>query len=262
MEWWPLGIALIAMISMFAAAWGWCVKLDNFSPVDAFWAFGIGLCGVFFSLTGEADLSKRILAGVLVAVWSLRLGGHLQARIRRHHPTEDSRYQKLRDVWEGKVNRSFFWFFQAQALSVILLSFPFFLISKDGNGWGAWEWVGLVVTVIGLVGESISDRQMDRFKEKNSDPKGVCREGLWKYSRHPNYFFEFVIWVGFFLLACGSQWGWATIYAPASILFLLLRVTGIPPTEASAVKRKGDAYRDYQATTSAFIPLPPKKTSS
>lgn len=261
-EWTPVLIVGVAMILLFAGAWWWCLQLDNFSPVDAFWAFGIGICALYFVATGSADLSKRLLAGGLAVTWSLRLGGHLQARIRRHHPSEDSRYQKLREVWEGRVPRSFFWFFQAQALSVVLLAMPFFLISKDGSGWGAWEWVGLIVTVCGLVGESLADRQMDRFKEQNSDSRAVCREGLWNYSRHPNYFFEFVIWVGFFLLACGSQWGWLTFYAPACILFLLLKVTGIPPTEASAVQRKGDAYRDYQATTSPFIPLPPKKSSS
>lgn len=254
--------AAAVMVLLFAGGWWWCVQLDNFSPVDAFWAFGIGGCAAYFSIVGDAVPEKRILAGTLAAIWSLRLGGHLQARIRRHHPEEDSRYQKLRDVWEGRVNRSFFWFFQAQALSVLLLSLPFFLISRDGNGWGMWEWIGLVVTIGALIGETISDRQMDRFKEQNDDPKAVCREGLWKYSRHPNYFFEFVIWLGFFLLACGSAWGWVTIYAPACILFLLLRVTGIPPTEASAVKRKGDAYRRYQETTSPFIPLPLKKKSS
>jgi steroid 5-alpha reductase family enzyme len=92
-------------------------------------------------------------------------------------------------------------------------------------------------------------------KAKNSDLNAVCQEGLWRYSRHPNYFFEFVIWVGFYLLACGSAWGWVGFYAPAIILYLLLKVTGIPPTEASAVKRKGEAYREYQRTTSPFVPL-------
>lgn len=260
-SWWPVFVATLVIALLFAVAWRWCVKIDNYSPLDAFWACSIGLCALFYALTGGGDWGPRLIGGGLGLIWALRLGGHLQARIRRHHPSEDSRYHKLRDVWEGHVERAFFWLFQAQALLVILLSMPFFLISRTGNSWGLWEWAGLLITLTGLIGETISDRQMDRFKEKNSDPKGVCREGLWKYSRHPNYFFEFIIWVGFFLFACGSHWGWLTLYAPACILFLLLKVTGIPPTEASAVKRKGDAYRDYQATTSPFIPLPPKKPS-
>jgi steroid 5-alpha reductase family enzyme len=100
---------------------------------------------------------------------------------------------------------------------------------------------------------------MSRYKKSHPGPGGVCREGLWRFSRHPNYFFEFVIWLGFYLFACGSEWGWTAIHAPALILFLLLRVTGIPPTEAAALRRKGDAYRDYQKTTSAFFPWPPKE---
>ncbi len=100
---------------------------------------------------------------------------------------------------------------------------------------------------------------MARFKKGKPGKNEICREGLWRYSRHPNYFFESVIWLGFYTYACGSAWGWTTIHAPAIIVFLLLKVTGIPPTEASAVRRKGDAYRRYQETTSAFIPWPPRR---
>ena len=100
---------------------------------------------------------------------------------------------------------------------------------------------------------------MSAFKASNSNSKAVCQDGLWRYSRHPNYFFEAVIWLGFYLFACGSEWGWAMVHAPAMIIYLLLRVTGIPPTEAAAVIRKGDAYRRYQKSTSAFIPWPPKE---
>jgi len=118
--------------------------------------------------------------------------------------------------------------------------------------------IGFLVGVTGLIGETIADRQMSAFKASDTDPKSVCQRGLWKYSRHPNYFFESVIWIGIFLFATSSPWGWTTFYAPAIITFLLLKVTGIPPTEASALKRKGDAYREYQRTTSPFIPLPTK----
>ncbi|RYG56608.1 DUF1295 domain-containing protein, partial [bacterium] len=185
-----------------------------------------------------------------------------QRRIRRSFPEEDSRYVKLREVWKGKEAFGFFWFFQAQALSVLLLALPFLMIGRDDSEWGAWNSVGLAVALIGLIGETLADHQMTVFKRKNHDSKLVCREGLWRYSRHPNYFFESVIWFGFYLFACGSDGGWATVHAPLIILYVVTRVTGIPPTEASALSRKGEAYREYQRTTSAFIPLPPRTIST
>lgn len=253
-----LGLGMMAVVFLLAWAWAW--KCENYSLVDAVWAFGIGLTGILWLFISGGGSAKVLVAGVLVALWSLRLGWHLQRRIRRAHPEEDARYVKLREVWVGRVPSAFFWFFQAQALSVVLLALPFLLIALDQDGaWSHWESAGLAVALIGISGEGIADRQMSRFKAGNSDSKAVCRDGLWHYSRHPNYFFEALIWVGFYIYACGSEWGWATVHAPAMITFLLLRVTGIPPTEAAAVRRKGDAYRHYQQTTSPFIPWPPKR---
>ena len=251
--------ALIANFVLFAAAWAWCVRLRNFSPVDAFWAFGIGITSLFLLFGDTPPDWKRIAAGILIAAWSMRLGRHLARRIMKHHPEEDSRYIKLREVWTGRENSAFFWFFQAQAVSVFLLALPFHLIAADPDpSWHFLHILGVVVAACGLIGETLADKQMDDFKATDPDPKSVCRRGLWKYSRHPNYFFESVIWTGIFLFAAGSPWGWTTIYAPAIITFLLLKVTGIPPTEASALKRKGEAYREYQRTTSPFVPWPPK----
>jgi len=254
------GIVAGLVVVDFMAGWWFGGKIKNYSLVDAIWAAWIGLAGVIYAVFGNGDLPKRIAAGSIAALWGFRLAYHLQKRIRKHHPEEDSRYQKLREIWQGRVKSAFFWFFQAQALSVVLLSLPYFFISRDASPWGAFETIGLTVALIGLAGEMLADHQMSKFKEKDDRSTSVCREGLWKYSRHPNYFFEMVIWIGIYLLACGSAWGWTTLYAPLTITFLLLKVTGIPPTEASAVKRKGDAYRDYQRTTSPFIPLPPKSS--
>ena len=255
-----LGLVAAVTFIAFTLAWRWGTRLENYSLVDAFWAGGIGLAGLTFALFGNGDFSKRLAAGALALFWGGRLAYHLQKRIRKHHPEEDSRYQKLREIWEGRVPRSFFWFFQAQAVSVLLLALPYFLIGRDVSPWGLFETIGFTVALIGIFGELLADRQMDQFKEKDNRSTSVCRDGLWKYSRHPNYFFEMIIWIGLFLFACGSALGWVTFFAPAIITFLLLKVTGIPPTEASAVKRKGEAYREYQRTTSAFIPLPPKSS--
>lgn len=252
--------ALIANILLFTAAWAWCVRLRNFSPVDAFWAFGIGLTSLFFLFGNTPPDGKRMAAGILITAWSMRLGGHLAKRIAKHHPAEDSRYIKLREVWKGRENPSFFWFFQAQAISVFLLALPFHIIASDpASSWNFLHILGAIVAAFGLIGETLADKQMANFKSTDPDPRSVCQNGLWKYSRHPNYFFESVIWIGIFLFSSGSPWGWTTIYAPVIITYLLLKVTGIPPAEASALKRKGEAYREYQRTTSAFVPLPPKK---
>jgi steroid 5-alpha reductase family enzyme len=254
-----LFVALVTNLIFFALAWLWCICLKNFSPVDAFWAFGIGGTAFLFLLGSPSLDSKPIIASLLIGAWSLRLGIHLAKRIAHHHPSEDTRYIKLREDWKGRENSSFFWFFQAQAISVFLLALPFYFIGKDLNpAWNAPSFIGVGIMLIGLIGESIADSQMTKFKATNSNPKSVCRAGLWKYSRHPNYFFESIIWLGIFLFAAGSPYGWISLYAPIIITYLLLKVTGIPPTEAAALKRKGEAYRNYQRTTSAFIPLPPK----
>jgi len=251
-------VAAVALPMGFAAAWAMAARIDNYSLVDAVWAFGIGATAVFWLATGPGDAGVRLAAGVVVAFWSLRLGGYLHRRIHRMHPAEDARYARLRETWRGREKRAFFWFFQAQAVSVFLLALPFLAIARGADGWGLATICGLVVVIAGIAGESLADRQMAAFKRGNHAPNAVCREGLWRYSRHPNYFFESLVWWGFFLMACGSPWGWATMHAPLAITWLLLRVTGIPPTEAAAVARKGEAYREYQRTTSAFIPLPPR----
>lgn len=250
---------LLGMILLFCAAWMGARRCDNYSLVDAVWAFGIGITGSFWLIACGTGSAKHWAAGILLAMWSMRLGWHLARRIHRAYPEEDARYTRLREIWEGRVASAFFWFFQAQALSVILLALPFLLIAVDPNdGWSITESLGLAVTLIGIAGEGLADWQMAHFKAGKPDPKQVCQVGLWYYSRHPNYFFESIIWVGFSIYASGSSWGWTTIYAPAMIVFLLLRVTGIPATEAAALLRKGAAYRRYQETTSSFIPWPPK----
>lgn len=250
--------AAIANLIIFATAWAFCVKIRNFSPVDAFWAACIGLTSLFF-LLAETHNPKQITAAILIGAWSARLSHHLAKRIKKHHPEEDSRYQKLRELWDKKTNPYFLLLFLGNATLVFLLSLPFYLIAKDPDPtFNALAITGTLVALTGLTGETIADKQMSAFRQQNSDRKSICKKGLWKYSRHPNYFFESVTWLGFFLFALGSPWGWTTLHAPAIITFLLLKVTGIPPSEASSLKSKGETYRQYQKTTSPFIPLPPK----
>jgi len=108
----------------------------------------------------------------------------------------------------------------------------------------------------GLIGESISDHQLNSFKKDPKNKGKLCDQGLWGYSRHPNFFFEWTMWVAYFVFALGSLHGWVAIITPACMLFLLLKVTGIPIIEKESLKRRGEVYRRYQKTTSMFIPLP------
>ena len=245
----------VIVAALFTLTWLLSLKLDNFSFVDVTWSYSLAFLAPLYALAGNGFSERRWLALAMAVIWSLRLGTYLFRRVASHHPHEDVRYQVLRADWKDQLARSFFWFFQAQALLILLLSFPILLACLNPSPrMSAVEMLGAFVWLVGIIGEAMSDAQMAKFKGAASNKGKVCQTGLWRYSRHPNYFFESLIWWGFWLLACGSPWGWATVYAPASILYFLLRVTGIPLTEKCAVESKGDAYREYQRTTSAFVP--------
>ncbi len=240
---------------LFTLAWCWARACNNYSLVDAFWAAGLLIMGLFFLLALSPWNGSKLLIALLFLCWSGRLTWHLSYRIAKAHPHEDRRYEQLRLVWKEKEALYSFLFFQAQAGSVILLTIPFFYIGKNPHpSWSRLEIAGCFLLLLGIFGEAIADHQLASFKKRTSSPKIVCEEGLWKYSRHPNYFFEMIIWMSFYLLASSAPGGWTTLYAPAIIIFLLIKVTGIPPAEAASLQSKGDAYRKYQEKTSMFIP--------
>ena len=171
----------------------------------------------------------------------------------KHHPAEDARYETLRRRWPG--SGVFLLFFQLQAFIAVIFSLPFLLASFNPEPrMKAVEIVGLAIALVSLGGEALADRQMKTFKSNPENGRKVCQRGLWAYSRHPNYFCEALLWWGFFLFSLGSPLGWVTILCPLLMMYFLLKVTGIPLTEKYAVKSKGEAYREYQRTTSAFIP--------
>ena len=252
----------MVVVMLFTVTWLLSLKLNNFSFVDITWSYSLASLVPIYVLLGRGQGIRKIVFGLLALAWSLRLGTYLLRRIRRHHPSEDARYQVLRAKWKSHLQRNFFWFFQAQAALILLLSVPLLLACLNPQpALGLIEWIGMGVTVISLMGEAVADAQMGWFKRRGTSSQEVCRVGLWRYSRHPNYFFESLVWWGFWLMACGSPWGWVTVYAPLLMLYFLLRVTGIPLTEACAVASKGEAYRAYQRSTSAFIPWFPKSSS-
>jgi steroid 5-alpha reductase family enzyme len=232
----------------------WAVqrRTRNANAVDVAWAALIGVNALFFAALSEGDLVRRVLIALLAAGWSLRLAGYLfVTRVLREAP-EDGRYRTLRGEWgQGK----FFVFYQAQALLTVVLAVPFLLISANPAPAFSWlEGLGAALWLVALAGEAVADAQLARFRGDPAHRGRTCRVGLWRYSRHPNYFFEWLIWCAYWLFALASPWGWATVYCPLLMLYFLFRVTGIPATEAQALRSKGEAYREYQRTTSVFIP--------
>jgi steroid 5-alpha reductase family enzyme len=120
----------------------------------------------------------------------------------------------------------------------------------------------VAVAVLALGGEAIADAQLSRFRRDPANRGTVCRTGLWRYSRHPNYFFEWVHWWAYVLIGIAAPWGWLALFGPALMLLFLFKITGIPPTEARALESRGDAYREYQRTTSVFVPWPPRRETA
>jgi len=251
--------ALILMI-LFLIGWIASIRLQNVSIVDAMWALSLGIPVFIYISSHEGDLTRKLILLLMALIWSLRLGLHLAKRIYTHHPMEDKRYAILRKKWAEKAKYHFSLVFFINAALVFLLSLPFYFSSRVVGDIIIIEWVGLIIFFIGLIGESLSDHQLQAFKEQNGSGK-ICDRGLWNYSRHPNYFFEAVIWLGIYLFCATSLGGISSLHAPLLMILLLTKVTGIPPTERSLLASKGDAYREYQKTTNAFIPWFKHKSS-
>ena len=245
------GLAIAA--GYFFITWLVSVKIRNYGLLDAAWSYGVAILAPLYALLGPGDATRKWAATAIGVAWSLRLGTHILTRVIRHHPVEDARYQTLRARWPGAG--MFLLFFELQAVLVVIFSLPFLLMAFNPKpGLSLVEILGLAIALLSLAGEALADAQMNRFKADPASKGKVCQDGLWRYSRHPNYFFEFMIWAGFFVAALGTPWGWTTIVCPLLMLHFLLNVTGIKLTEEYSLKSRGEAYREYQRTTSAFVP--------
>ncbi|MEI6338151.1 MAG: DUF1295 domain-containing protein [Verrucomicrobiota bacterium] len=255
--WTLTGIGVNAAVLLMALTWVICRKLNNAGYMDAAWSYAFALVvGIFVTLGAGAPLRKELIAG-LVTIWSLRMGTRFLIRVIRNHPAEGERYAALREQFPKRVWYMFFGFFQLQAVLIGLLSAPFAAAcSNPSPSLHPCEIAGVVLWIIALCGETLADHQLHRFRSDPVNKSRVCGTGLWRYSRHPDYFFAWLIWVSYFVFALGTPGGWITIYCP--LLMLYFKVTGIPAAEAQLLRSCGDACRAYQRTTSAFLPLPPK----
>lgn len=257
-----LAVVIVAAVIVPAMALLWYRQLTTreADAVDLAWTAGLGVAAVFYAAAVPIGVGwRRWMVAAMAGVWSARLASYLVGRVRK--PGEDGRYRDLRTKWGRAAPVKFFIFFQAQAALVIVLSVHFLLAMRQPDpSFRAVDLAGLVIWVVSVVGESVADRQLHGFRTTPGNENRVCSSGLWRYSRHPNYFFEWLHWLAYVPVAYGAAPLWAVLFAPALLLVAIRFVTGIPPIERRSVERRGEEYRRYQRTTSPFIPWFPRDT--
>ncbi len=252
--------SFIAVSAVMLIIWIWAYRIKNAGVVDIFWAFNFLVIAAVIWFMADGNATRKMIVCSLATLWSLRLGIYLLIRVGSHLDIEEGRYKQLRAEWSPNENLKFFIFFQMQALSNVFLAIPFFIIALNpAPQISILEYIGAGMWLCAIIGEGLSDWQLQHFKKDPANKGKVCEYGLWNYSRHPNYFFQLMIWISVLVLAISSPYGWIAIVCPLTIGYLIFKITGIPMTEEQSIRSKGDLYREYQRTTSVFIPLPKKK---
>ena len=252
--------SLVACCVIMFFVWLWSYRIGNAGVVDIFWSYNFPVIAFILLLFGPGFETRKLLFCGMVIIAGGRLGTHLAVRVLKHLRQEEPRYAQIRKEWGDKAEVKMAFFFQMQALSNILLAVPFFIIVLNPSPeLNVFEYVGAAIWLISVLGEATADAELAAFKKNPANKGKVCDKGLWGYSRHPNYFFEWLMWVSYFVFALGSPSGYLAIISPAIILYLLLKVTGIPMTEEQSIRTKGDAFRKYQQQVSVFVPWFRKK---
>ncbi|HEY3949629.1 DUF1295 domain-containing protein [Phenylobacterium sp.] len=259
---WVLSLTVLGLITVvMLGAWAFGLSTRNGGWTDVFWTFGSGIVmagAAMGSISGfDAPPARRYLVAMLVVVWAIRLGGYLAPRVAHH---EDPRYARFRADWGKDYARNMLFVTLPQAPATALLSLSVLIAAAAPGPLGLRDAIGLAIFAAAIAGEGVADEQMRRFKAAPANKGKVAEVGLWGWSRHPNYFFEWLGWLAY--PAIGLQLAqpvtWLSLSAPVVMFLLLTRVSGIPPLEEAQLASKGEAYRDYQARVSAFVPLPPR----
>jgi len=261
-----VSIVIIALAACLSAtmmgAWLVALRSGRSGWIDAVWSLATGGFGAAVALVplAQAQVSVRqLLVAALALAWSLRLGIHIAVRTARGG--DDPRYRQLREEWGDAFRLRLFWFLQIQALVALALALSIMLAAHNpAPGLRASDWIGVAVLIAAVAGESIADRQLAAFRDDPANKGRVCDVGLWGMSRHPNYFFEWMGWFAYAIIAIdfsgGYPWGWLALAGPALMYWLLVHASGIPPLEAHMLRSRGQAFRDYQHRVNAFWPGP------
>jgi steroid 5-alpha reductase family enzyme len=258
-----LAAIALSLSILMAIAWTVQQRTGNSGWVDTIWTFSLGVVGAgsaLWPVAGAAPNGWQWLVAALVVIWSLRLGLHIA--VRTAAITDDPRYAAFASDWGLDAPRKMFIFLQNQGFGSIPLVFAIFVASRfPSDALRMADVIGALILLSGIAGEALADAQLKKFRDNPANKGRVCDAGLWRWSRHPNYFFEWFGWLAYPVIAIASDypWGWATLLAPVFMYWILVHVTGVPPLEQQMLRSRGERYRDYQSRTSAFFPLPPQK---
>ena len=253
---WNLALILVAM----TCVWLLSLKLRDASIADIFWGLGFLLSAWFTAAVSTGVSSRRVLVLTLVTIWALRLSGFL---LGRNWGKEDPRYVEMRRSVEEKGGsfalHSLKSVYIAQGVFLWLISLVVvFAISLDEpQDLGIPAFAGVALWLVGMFFEVVGDQQLARFKADPSNRGRIMDRGLWRYTRHPNYFGEACVWFGFWLIACDNVYGLAMVFSPGVLLYALLNITGKALTERRMRESRPD-FEEYVRRTSGFLPLPPR----
>ena len=248
----------VTVVAVYASLWFLvALKFRRNDVADIAWGTGFVVL-VFAGQFAVAAISiRRLLVLALVVIWGLRLSLHIGLRNRGR--SEDPRYRKWREEWGAHATvRAFFQVFLLQGLLAVVILLPVtYILARQGSDLTWLDAMGIAVWLMGFAFEAIGDLQLAQFKKDPRNRGRIITSGLWKYTRHPNYFGEVTLWWGIWLIACSIPGGWKTVFGPATITLLILFVSGIPLLEK---KYDGNIeFKEYRRRTSAFFPLPPKR---
>ena len=255
-----MGIALSAIM---AVAWQVQRTTGHTGWIDVCWTFGTGVVAAFGSLdppgADRAPGARPIMVALLILLWSLRLGGHILLRTRE--AGDDPRYRDMIRQWGVNAALRMFLQLQSQAAVGLVLAVSVVLAARNERpGLGLQDLLGLALLTGALIGEAVADGQLRRFKSDPVNRGRICETGLWSLSRHPNYFFEWLCWLAYPVIAIDlsgkNPLGLISLLAPACMYWVLVHVSGIPPLEAHMLRSRGEQFRALQARTRAFFPFP------
>ncbi|GGF61161.1 membrane protein [Azorhizobium oxalatiphilum] len=258
-------LLLLAMIlvDVMAGAWAIAERTGQSGWIDSIWSLSLGVVGVLAALlpvAGADTMSTRqMLVAAMVGLWALRLGLHIARRT--HGGGDDPRYAKMKADWGDQARGKLFLFLQIQAFFAFLLMLSVLAAARNPApelGW--FDLAGALVLLLAVIGEGVADEQLNAFRADPANRGKVCDWGLWGRSRHPNYFFQWLGWLGYALIGLNGvetyPWGLVALSGPVIMYVLLVHLSGIPPLEAHMLRARGDAFRAYQARVNAFFPGP------